>query len=282
MAKVSKKEQNDKTNTNNNPFPTRIAALIIGFSINVIGNSLTVVSNEGAEPWTAAAVNLGKVTGASIGSFVIVFGIINAVLNQLILSIEDRKKLASYQEHRRRVKDLSTAKRKSKEAGYEQLETLNHTFIDKFRFISEVLYIFIFGYAIDWVVLIMDKLHLDQLSKPWEIALSLIGVTLFCLAISIYQRANIFMHPNDDTSNLLRFKFLHGSAFWSQICDIVPALLICGICWLILGTMYSISWGTIYSLVCNGIIVGMSDKWIWPSLVHNRQKKHTYQYTMWF
>ena len=268
--------------TRNNTITTRWVALIIGFSVNVIGNSLTVVSNEGAEPWTAAAVNLGRVTGASIGSFVILFGVINAIFNQIILSKHKRHQLSCYQKHQRRVKNLSTPTQRSKEVSQEVAERFNHTFINKFRFISELLYIFIFGYAIDWTVLIFEKMGLDKMNAPLRILMSLVGVILFCSAISIYQRANLFMHPNDDTSNLLRFRFLHGSAFWSQIVDIVPALIICVVCWPFLHVIYSIGWGTLFSLLFNGVIVGLSDKWIWPQLKHNKQKRHVYKYSIWF
>lgn len=225
----------------NNSLQTRIWALAIGFSVNVLGNSLTIVSNMGAEPWTAAAVNLSKVAGLSVGSFVIFFGAINALLNQAIVSMN---------------------------------KTSN--FADKPRFVEELLYIFIFGYAIDICTFIMTKIGLTNLSRFWRIVMSLVGVTLFCMAISIYQRANLFMHPNDDTSNLIRFRFLKGSALLSQTVDIIPALIICGLCGLYLGNIYSINVGTIYSIFCNGLIIGSTDKLVWPQLKHNHREKHKY------
>lgn len=267
----------------NNPIKVRWIALVIGFIVNVLGNSLTVVSNEGAEPWTAAAENAGKVTGASIGSFVILYGVIGAFINQIILSRQNRHKLRDYQSYRWHNDNLfNNYKDRSAEAGRDVTERVNHTFIDKFRFIAELLYIFVFGYAVDWGVLIFEKMHLNQLSTPWRILMSLVGVTMFCSAISVYQRANIFMHPNDDTSNLIRFRFLKGNAFWSQIVDILPALIICAVCWPFIHTVYSIGWGTIYSILFNGIIIGLSDKWIWPKLIHNHQKKHTFTYSLWY
>lgn len=264
----------------NNSNAIRMSALIIGIIMNIIGNSMTIVSNEGAEPWTAAAVNASKVfKGLSVGSFIIAFGVICAIFNQLVISRKDRNKLMSYQQHRRLVirkkkkqhkTHMSRATLKLKEYG----ERINHGLIDKPRFIGELVYIFIFGYLVDIVTWGLNEMHLDKLPKIPSIILSLSGVTLFCIGISLYQRANIIMHPNDDTSNLLRFVYLGGNAYLSQIADIIPALLICGLCFPVLGAVYSISWGTIYSILFNGLIVLLADKHVWPALKHNHKRKN--------
>lgn len=262
-----------------NSHAVRIIALIVGILINIIGNSLTIVSNEGAEPWTAAAVNANKVSaltgeGLSVGSFIILFGIIGTILNQVILSRKELPKLKDYQAWKKRISYPSSLKGKIKFKTKELGEDFNHCFIDKPRLMGELLYIFAFGYSVDFASWLFDRIHLNSLPKLPSIFLSLFGVTLFCVGISLYQRSNIIMHPNDDTSNLLRFVYLGGSAFQSQLVDIIPALLICGVCYPLLhGTIYSISWGTFYSIFFNGVIVMVADKFIWPSLTHNHKDK---------
>lgn len=259
---------------NNNQRSIRLAALLIGLLVNIFGNSLTIVSNMGAEPWTSAAVGLSKLTSLSVGKFIIAFGIINAILNQVLIS-EDNK--------------ISIRKPKSFKDTFRYLREMLYNFVstfsDKYRFIEEILYIFIFGDAVDVFTWGMEKIGMNDWNFYVRIGMSITGVTLFCIAISIYQRANIFMHPNDDTSNLIRYKFFNGSAIKSQIADIIPALGIILICWLILkaitptSIMNSLTYvdfgiGTIYSIIANGFIVKYSDRWIWPSLTHNTKKHH--------
>ncbi|GLB47484.1 membrane protein [Philodulcilactobacillus myokoensis] len=206
----------------------RLIALLLGLIINAIGNALTIVSSSGASIYTAAPINLDHVFPISIGIIIFIIGIINIIINMILL----RK-------------------------------------IDLWRVFSQIIYMMFFSYIINFFVALITKLGVKNWGYFPQILVSLLGVTLVFVAVSIYQRANIMMHPNDDTTNILRFKYFHGSAIWSQFADSVPPLLIVIICGFIVGKVYSINIGTIYSIFCNGLIIKLSDKYIWHSLKHN-------------
>lgn len=221
------------TEHRNNNIKIRGSALLLGFCINVIGNSLTMASNMGAEPWAAAAQNLYEASHTSVGIFLFIFGVANAIINQVMLKA-----------------------------------------VDWVRFVGEIIYIALFSYFVDLILGIMQSIGIGDLNIWIRGFLSCFGVAMFCVGISLYQRANILMHPNDDTSNLIRFKFLHGSAILSQLVDIVPAFFLIGLCWILDGKMVSVNVGTIFSLICNGILIKEADKQVWPKLRHNHRHHH--------
>lgn len=41
-----------------------------------------------------------------------------------------------------------------------------------------------------------------------RIAVGFFGIAILGVSISFYQRANLIMHPNDSTTNILRFLYL--------------------------------------------------------------------------
>lgn len=142
--------------------------------------------------------------------------------------------------------------------------------IDVFRFIEEIIFITCFSYFINIFTSIFRAWGWADTSIWIRIPMALLGVMCFCTAISLYQRANIFMHPNDDTSNILRFKFLKGSAIKSQLLDMTPPIIIIILCAIKLGHVDSIGIGTIFSVACNGILIEAADKWVFPKLKHNK------------
>ena len=148
--------------------------------------------------------------------------------------------------------------------------------VDIPRFVEEIFYISCFSYAVNFFTNLCLAMGLGQLGLIARIVMAILGVTLFCIAISMYQRANLFMHPNDDTSNILRFKYCHGSAVASQLIDMLPPIIIFIGCGLLMGKIYSVNVGTIYSICCNGLLIKYADRWIWPSLVHNFRKNENY------
>lgn len=57
---------------------------------------------------------------------------------------------------------------------------------------------------------------------------------MIAIAISIYQRLNLILHPIDEMTNILRFQYFNGNANLAQWVNFsVPALLI-----IILGLIY--------------------------------------------
>ncbi|AYF92229.1 hypothetical protein D7I45_01345 [Apilactobacillus bombintestini] len=203
-------------------------ALVFGLLLNALGNSLTIVSGCGSGIWTAASVNIHELVGIDVGLMIFIFGIINALTNQVLI---------------------------------------RH--IDVWRFIEEMVFITFFSYFIQIFADFFTSLGWNHLSLFIRVPMALIGVCFFCTAISLYQRANLFMHPNDDTTNILRFQYLKGSAVKSQLLDFAPPIIIILICAVFLHRIYSVNIGTIFSIICNGFIIQTADKLIFPSLKHN-------------
>lgn len=141
--------------------------------------------------------------------------------------------------------------------------------VDVMRFCKGIFYTFFFSYFIDIFTHGLNWLGLPQCSWLFRTIISLIGVTLIGVSISIYQRANLLMHPNDDMSNILRFDYLHGSAVWSQVLDLTLPVIAIIVCSLMLWHVYAVSIATVCYFFLTGPVIKYSDKWIWPSLKHN-------------
>ncbi|MHA8110418.1 hypothetical protein ACYATP_02745 [Lactobacillaceae bacterium Melli_B4] len=215
-------------NNSNNSLFIRLITLFLGLLINAIGNGLTVSSNCGSGIWTAAAVNLNYIFGWQLGSVILVFGIFNMLVNQILVG-----------------------------------------HLDMPRLIGELIYIICFSYLINYFTRFFIQLGVGQFTLIDRIICALIGITIVCLAISLYQRANLFMHPNDDMSNLLRFKLFHGSAVISQFVDMLIPIVIIIICVVFTHRIESVSIGTLYSFLCNGMLIKFFDQHIFPGLIHN-------------
>ncbi|MEJ6400946.1 hypothetical protein [Nicoliella lavandulae] len=137
------------------------------------------------------------------------------------------------------------------------------------RFLEEIAYVVFFSYGIQIFIQMFESFGVQNQSFIIRSVFSIIGVTMIGISISMYQRANIFMHPNDDTSNILRFKFLNGSAIKAQFLDLSFPVLLIIITSLTTGKLYAVNFATIYFFFTNGIVVKYADKLIWPRLIHN-------------
>lgn len=145
--------------------------------------------------------------------------------------------------------------------------------IDLPRFGGEVIFVLFFSYFIDIFIGVFSYLGVPTL--PWfvRMLLSLVGVSTFCVAISIYQRANIFMHPNDDTTNILRFMYLKGNATASQLIDFVPPIVAIAVTFTVTHHIAAVNVGTLYSILMNGVLIATADRLVFPKLVHNFRVK---------
>lgn len=75
---------------------------------------------------------------------------------------------------------------------------------------ANLLFAFTFSYFIQfWSSLLKEIM---QLPFGWRLGLNLLGIFGTAVAISIYQRLSVMLHPNDELSYLIRFKYCHGSA----------------------------------------------------------------------
>ncbi len=144
---------------------------------------------------------------------------------------------------------------------------------DKWRFFGEVAFIACFSYFVDVFVAFFNWCGVPQLPFLIRTILCFLGVATFCCAISIYQRANLVMHPNDDTTNILRFLYFHNKVVVAQLVNFIPPIVIMVVTFCMSGRLYAINIGTLFALLANGPLIGFFDRHIWHGLRHNFRVK---------
>ncbi|NMM94644.1 fructose permease [Bifidobacterium sp. DSM 109957] len=106
------------------------------------------------------------------------------------------------------------------------------------------------------------------------IALNFGGVALIAVAISLYQRANIALHPADDLMQILRFKFCKGNAARAMWLSYLPPALVAIAAIAILSvragglTVNYFGVGTVFAFLFQGGITGWADRHVIPSFTH--------------
>ncbi len=140
---------------------------------------------------------------------------------------------------------------------------------DRRRFFSNLLYAFPFSYLVSFITLFWNWVGVPHYSLITKIFLDTVGILVISMAVSIYQRSNILMHPNDDLSYILRFKFLRGSAILGQWVSYVPPILITVVSVMATRQLKAIGYGTVLALVAQGAMMSWSDKHIFPQLKHH-------------
>lgn len=210
----------------------RVFALVAGLVLNALGNGLTVSTNMGAAPWTAAEVNLANLMGISVGLAIFIVGVLVAITNQLLIRQWD-----------------------------------------KWRFIGEVAFIASFSYFINVFLAIFKWLGVPQYPLVIRLILCFMGICILCLAISIYQRSNIIMHPNDDTTNILRFLYFKGHVGVAQLVNFLPPIVVIIAILLLTGRVSSVNIGTLICILSNGPLIGFFDQHFWLGLHHNFRVK---------
>lgn len=153
---------------------------------------------------------------------------------------------------------------------------VNHLLIrqwDPLRFFGEIGFIACFSYFVNVFVAFFTWLGVPHLPFLLRAVLCFLGVATFCCAISIYQRANLVMHPNDDTTNILRFLYCHNRVVVAQLVNFIPPIVIMVVTFLISGHLYAINIGTLFALLANGPLIGFFDRHVWHGLTHNFRVK---------
>jgi len=141
------------------------------------------------------------------------------------------------------------------------------------RLLGEVGFVLFFSYFVDVFSNTFTRMGIMRLSAGVRLLLAIVGITIFCAAISMYQRANLVMHPNDDTTNILRFMYCHDNVVVAQLLTFTPPVVIILVCWLNTHQLYAVNWGTLFTLLFNGTLIGLADRVVWPSLHHNFRAK---------
>lgn len=135
-------------------------------------------------------------------------------------------------------------------------------------FIGNILFAVPFSILVGW----FSRFFLQLPLMTWPILLRVLldfgGIMLIGIAISIYQRLNIALHPTDEMMQLVRFRLLHGNAWAAQIVSFVPPIIAITLTYLLTHQLYAINLGTVFSLLCQGYIVGQADRYVFPRLKH--------------
>ncbi|KRN27579.1 putative sugar specific permease (putative) [Lactobacillus selangorensis] len=138
------------------------------------------------------------------------------------------------------------------------------------------------GFVIPFSILIqffVEKLAIFKIGS-WplilQISVDIIGVMMVALATSIYQRVNLILHPNDDLMQILRYRYLHGSAARAQMVHYVPPLMIMLVTFVWTHHLWAVNIGTLFCLLFQGSLIGFFDTHIFRKLKHYQiQGLHT-------
>ncbi|MBM7657683.1 YczE/YyaS/YitT family protein [Sporolactobacillus spathodeae] len=136
------------------------------------------------------------------------------------------------------------------------------------RLIGNLIFLIPFSYLVGLTSQVFLNENINTLPVVFRILLDCTGVVLIAMAISIYQRVNLMLHPCDDLMQIIRFKYFKGSAAIAQLVTFAPPVLIILFCWFQMGQLYAINVGTIFALAFQGPLVGIFDRIVFPALKH--------------
>lgn len=137
--------------------------------------------------------------------------------------------------------------------------------------LSNLIFAFSFSYLVQFWTWVLTTIGVPKLDFFERLVLDVIGVTFIAFAVSIYQRVDVMLHPNDEFTYLIRFKYLHGNAAVSQYASYVIPIIIIIICFFIKHRLYSIGIGTFLALFFQGPVIGWADEHVFTHLKHKVQ-----------
>ena len=134
--------------------------------------------------------------------------------------------------------------------------------------IGNFAFIFPFSVMVQFFVQGMGWLGLPGLPVWLRLVLNVAGIFLIAIAISIYQRVNWIIHPLDELTNTIRFKFCNGNPVHAQLLTFSIPIAMLIIMFALSGHLYAVNLGTIAALLCQGSWIGWADKRVFASLPH--------------
>lgn len=132
------------------------------------------------------------------------------------------------------------------------------------NFLFMIPFSFLVGYAND----LFNFLNIGRLNIIIRVILDCFGIVMISVAVSIYQRVNILLHPNDDFMQIIRFKYFKGNAAIAMWVSLIPPILITLICFIISKKIYAINVGTLFAVLFQGVLIGKADRFVFPKLKH--------------
>ncbi|KRN66980.1 sugar specific permease [Pediococcus cellicola] len=136
------------------------------------------------------------------------------------------------------------------------------------RIIGNLLFTFPFSYLIQLFTQVISKTGINQLPLSVRIITDVFGILCVALATSIYQRANIILHPNDDFMQIIRFKYMNGNATLAQMIHYIPPVIIMLITFVMTKHLWAVNIGTLICLFFQGTFIGFFDKHVFLNLKH--------------
>lgn len=76
-------------------FRQRFGFLVFSIILNSAANALTIATSLGSAVWTGSSVNLADWTHISLGTTLLMYGVVVTILNQLLLGHFDRRRFIS-------------------------------------------------------------------------------------------------------------------------------------------------------------------------------------------
>lgn len=148
------------------------------------------------------------------------------------------------------------------------INTLLLWHIEWHRIIGNLLFTIPYGLLVAFWTMFFRHAGVPELSVPIRIALTILGIFFLAVAVSMYQRVNLILHPNDDMTNIIRFKYVHGNPAIAQYLNFAIPLLVVVVLCIFFHHVVSFNIGTLFSFLFQGSLIGWSDKHIFPKLHH--------------
>lgn len=222
---------------------TLIAYFALSIVINSVGNVLTLVTSAkihpsylGAAYWTAATANFGNALHWNLFRSFVVVGCLTILLNAILVGRWSWKRALG-----------------------------NLLFMLPFSALIQVFADFFNGK--DAFFSGLPAAH-NATMVVFYICLNFVGDALIGIAISIYQRVNLILHPADDLMQILRFKYFKGHAARAMWVSYLPPTALAVIALIISHQFTNFGLGTIFALLFQGGITGIADKTVFPHLHH--------------
>ena len=221
-----------------------IAFFALSLVINSAGNVLTLVTSAkihpsflGAAYWSAAEANLGTAFHWNLFWAFLIMGFLTSVLNAILIHHWDWKRIAG-----------------------------NMVFMVPFSALIQVFEDFFNGKYPALFAGLPEARSTGMII--FYVALNFLGVAFIAVAISIYQRVNLVLHPADDLMQILRFRYFKGQAAKAMWASYIPPTIMAIIALVITRQFTNFGLGTVFAFLAQGGITGIADKVIFPNLKH--------------
>lgn len=221
-----------------------IGLFALSLLLNAFGNVLTLTTTAKIHPsflgsayWTAAEANLGSALHWNLFWAFLIFGILTTAINAV---------LVGRLEWRRAIGNL--------------------VFMVPFSAFIQVFADFFLG---NYPTLFqgLPTAHGTGMILLYTV-INFCGVILIAVAISIYQRVNLVLHPADDLMQILRFKYCHGNATIAMWASYIPPTIMALIALLMTGQIMNFGIGTLFAFLFQGWLTGQADHFVFPNLHH--------------